>query len=56
MTAGRKKELIQKTTVCIILDKHQIDYLKGVAQQRKISVSQYVREALFPESKEAALK
>jgi len=48
---GRKKQLLKKSTICIVLDKHQIDYLKGVAKLRNISVSQYIREALFPEAK-----
>ena len=35
----------------IVLDRHQVEYLKGVAKLRNISVSQYIREALFPEAK-----
>lgn len=43
--------LLEKSTLCIVLDKHQVEYLKGVAKLRNISVSQYIREALFPETK-----
>jgi len=37
--------------MCIVLDKHQVEYIKGAAKLRNISVSQYIREVLFPEPK-----
>ena len=50
---GRKKRLLEKSTMSIVLDRHQVEYLKGVAKLRNISVSQYIREVLFPEPKGA---
>jgi hypothetical protein len=46
---GRKKRLLEKSTMSIVLDKHQVAYLKGAAKLKNISVSQYIREVLFPE-------